>query len=59
MRELYDDTLDIEAVISFLIYHIYWDWRIVDLMVSSERPQPAQVMALVASSIEGFSRTIS
>src|SRR4051794_3236363 len=54
VRELYGDTLDIEAVISFLIYHIYWDWRIVDLMVSNERPQPAQVMALVASSIEGL-----
>jgi hypothetical protein len=54
VRELYGDALDIEAVISFLIYHVYWDWRIVDLMVSEERPQPAQVMALVASSIEGL-----
>ena len=54
VRQLYGDKLDLEAVISFLIYHVYWDWRIVDLLVSNERVQPAAVMDLISSTIESL-----
>jgi len=52
VRRLYGDQLDVEAVISFLIYHVYWDWRIVDLLVSNERLRPSDVMSLVRATIE-------
>src|SRR5437879_6015192 len=51
VRRKYGDQLDSEAIISFLIYHVYWDWRIVDLLLSRDRIQPRAVMDLLASTL--------
>lgn len=60
IKSIYDkiratyDRLDLEDIVSFLIFHIYWDWRIVDLLVTNEHVRPEAVMSLVASTIRGL-----